>query len=99
MKIIDPGHVYEMHNHQSEESQRISFIKKEGNEGDLETVGEGTTTEEVLRVAADRLGFLYAKLPDRYTRGAKFLIGQALALLEERTSDRKYRGVEGTNQK
>jgi hypothetical protein len=97
MKIIDPGHVYEVHNHESEESQTISFIKKEqAEDGSFAAVGQGTTNEELLRVLADRLSFLLKKLPDPYTKTAKYFVGQALALLEERTLDRKERKVEGT---
>lgn len=96
MEIIDPGHRYRVHDVEADTSQEISFIKKEEQDGKLVKVGEGTTTEAVLNVVANRLKVLYERLPDPYTKAARYFIGQALGALTERTADRRERGVEGT---
>lgn len=99
VKEIDPGHAYEIPNVGSEGMQTLQFIKKESLNTDgteLKTIVEGTSTEKVLDVVAMRLKFLFEKLPDSYTKTARFHIGQAIFALGERTMDRKSRGVEGT---
>lgn len=93
----DPGHLYELRNHGGKGTQMLQFIKKEELDGELKTVAEGVSTEEVLMACADRLDFLFEKLPDYFTKAARWHIGQALGALQERTLERKKRGVEGTH--
>lgn len=98
MKIIDPGHVYEVQNLGEESTQTITFIKKEPvAEGstELKTVVDGTTNEEILAVLIDRLNILNAKFASEETVQAIASIQEALDLLNKRTEDRKARGVEG----
>lgn len=104
MKIITPGHLYELANFERPEKkgQTIQFIEKlpeTGNPNRLLTVNDGTTNEEVLRVLIDRLSSMQAKLPCRENAIVITHIETALLWLEKRTAERKARGVEGTPQK
>lgn len=104
MKILTPGHKYELENFESKETpgQQLQFIQKEPvEEGkvDLRTVADGTTNEEVLAVLVNRLNFLQAKFPCRENAIAITNLEQALMWLNKRTNDRLARGVEGTQQK
>lgn len=107
MKIITPGHKYELENHEQPvgvPNQTLQFIEKapagEGfPPGSLITVNEGTTNEELLKVLIDRLGSMQAKFPCRENAIATTHIETALLWLEKRTADRKARGVEGKHLK
>lgn len=111
MKAIIQGHKYELANFENPEKdgQIIQFIHKEISgvchgidgannpimSGDLETVSDGTTNEEVLAMLIDRLQFQSNKFPSRETAVAITHIETALMWLEKRTKDRIKRGVEG----
>lgn len=103
MKVITPGHKYELENHEHPidvPNQTLQFIEKKpaGDgfpEGSLITVNEGTTNEEVLRVLIDRMNSMQAKFPCRENAIATTHFETGLLWLEKRTSDRKVRGVEG----
>ncbi|SRR6266446_263348 len=47
MKVIEPGHVYELDHLDGKNKQRITFVNREGNPH------EGTQTQEVLRMTID----------------------------------------------
>ena len=98
MKIITTGHVYELSNFNNPETtQTISFIHKEKNEaGELVTVNDGTTNEEVLHMMVDRLTFLDEKMESPHNVNAIHFLNEALNELNLRTADRMNRGVEGT---
>lgn len=103
MKTLTPGHKYELENYDNpgHPGQVIQFIEKvplsgEGvPEGALQTISDGTTNEEFLRVLIDRLNFQQAKLPCRENAIAITHFETGLLWLEKRTADRKARGVEG----
>lgn len=102
MKVITPGHRYELANFDNPDAQGqiIQFIEKVPVEPDsaiLETISDGTTNEDVLTVLIDRLMFLNGKVPSRDTSLAITNLEIARFWLEKRTSDRKARGVEGRN--
>lgn len=84
-------------------NQTIQFIEKRpvenGEPGQLETVNNGTTNEELMEVLIDRLQFLYAKLPSDETARSIHHLKEALAEQKARTERRKKRNVEGTNLK
>ena len=63
--------------------------------GQLITVNNGTTNEEVLRVLIDRLNCMNKKFPCRENSIVITHLETALLWLEKRTADRKTRGVEG----
>lgn len=103
MKVITPGHKYELENHEHPidvPNQTLQFIEKKpaGDgfpEGSLITVNEGTTNEEVLRVLIDRMNSMQAKFPCWENAIATTHFETGLLWLEKRTADRKVRGVEG----
>lgn len=109
MKVLTPGHLYELDSMEGTNPQRLQFIEKisaaeaiklgmdctiQGN--GLVTVNDGTTNEEVLRVLRDRLKVLYEKLPSPETAGAIVSLTHALELLNRRTANRLAQGVENT---
>lgn len=97
MKIIRPGHRYELANEQT-----IQFIEKQPiTEGspELRTVYNGTTNEEVIAMLIDRMQYLQAKFPCKENACCITHLEEGLMWLEKRTRDRQKRGVEGTNQK
>ncbi len=100
MKVLTVGHKYELENFEAKESpgQVIQFIEKvpvaEGS-GELRTVNDGTTNEEVLKVLIDRMNSLQAKFPCRENAIVITHLETGLLWLEKRTADRKARGVEG----
>jgi hypothetical protein len=96
MKILTPGHCYELANFEHPESmgQEIQFIEKE--HPSMRTIHDGTTNEEVLAVLIDRLKSMGEKLPCRENSIAVTKCEEALMWLNKRTADRKARGVEGT---
>lgn len=100
MTVIDPGHEYEAAN-LGGGSQVIKFIKKQpkegGEEGELETVHDGTTTEAVIEIVIHRLKTLNERLQDDHTVQAVEHLAAAYAALERRNADRAARGVKGTN--
>lgn len=109
MKILTPGHRYELENFEQKArpGQVLQFIEKllipPGTDAAgveqpamLGTMKDGTTNEEVLAMLIDRLDFLCRKLPSAQTMLAVLCCKTALTALELRTHDRKERGVEGT---
>lgn len=110
MKILTPGHKYELENFENKQNsgQTLQFIEKEliTKEPDsdavvnkLVTVNDGTTNEEVLAMLINRLQFLNNKFPCKENAVALTHLETALLWLEKRTADRKARGVEGLHAK
>lgn len=109
MKILTPGHRYELSSFENptHPGQVLQFIEKQAvparkDDGGIEqpatllTVNDGTTNEEVLAMLIDRLKFLGAKVPSGENAAAVMHCEEALTWLNKRTADRKARGVEGT---
>ncbi len=104
MKILRPGHQYELENFEDKEKhQVIQFIEKqpdlEKGNGVLFTVYDGTTNEEVLRMLIDRMNVMQSKFPCRENAIVITHLETGLLWLEKRTADRKARGVEGKHLK
>jgi hypothetical protein len=110
MKIIKPGHLYELDSFDGTNPQQLQFIEKENkttfiefyngegyNRDELVTVQDGTTNEEVIKVLIDRLQGLSKALPSRETSIAITKLEEALMWLEARIARRKAEGVYGTN--
>lgn len=100
MKVIVPGHAYSLENfeypHRSR--QTLQFIHKEPSNlrsGELTTIEDGTTNEDVLKVLIDRMQYLNSKFPCRENSIVITKLEEALMWLDKRTADRKSRGVEG----
>jgi hypothetical protein len=100
MKILTPNHKYELANfeHPDQPGQVLQFIEKtrSGPDGELSTVNDGTTNEEVLTMLIDRLRGLDKIMPSPQNKAAIGYLKDALQVLERRTTDRRARGVEGT---
>lgn len=108
MKTLTKGHKYELANFEATDKpgQVIQFIEKRTtgeNEpavpGQLITVNDGTTNEEVLAMLIDRMQSLQSKFPCRENAIVITKLEESLMWLEKRTADRKARGVEGKHLK
>jgi hypothetical protein len=95
MKIIMPGHKYELASFEGSDPQVVQFIEKE--HPSMKTINDGTTNEEVLAMLIDRLRSLGETVPCRENSIAITRCEEALMWLNKRTADRKARGVEGTS--
>lgn len=102
MKVLVPGHRYELTNfeNKSEPGQILQFIHKEpkqveGGGTELELVSDGTSNEDLIKVLIDRMQFLNQKFPCRENSMVITKLDEALMWLEKRTRDRERRGVEG----
>lgn len=104
MKVITQDHKYELDHFESFglpgcPVQTLQFIEKtqdpDGPTGQLVTVNDGTTNEEVLRVLINRMQSLQEKFPCRENAIVTTKLEECLMWLEKRTADRKARGVEG----
>lgn len=87
MRVIDPGHVYELNALDGDAVQRLTFVKREGpmypgNVGHH----SGTTLQEVLRACINRLGYVGQQEPCMETTEATQLLVAAIALLEIRAA-------------
>lgn len=100
MKNLVEGHLYELENfeNKSAKGQILQFIQKEpiaGGNGELLTIADGTTNEDLLEMLIDRMKYLQAKFPCRENAIVITKLEESLMWLEKRTSDRKKRNVEG----
>lgn len=95
MRVVDPGHHYVLRelDHPDPTAERhLIFVKREG-EGYPGNIGHhsGTNMQEVLRAVFDRLGYLDNQIEDSRNRKCKYLIAEAIWLLECRAADRHSR--------
>lgn len=99
MKTLVDGHHYELANFENTNDlgQFLHFIHKEpiGNAGEMTTIHDGTTNEEVLEVLIHRMQFLQGKFPCRENAIVITKLEECLMWLNKRTEDRKKRNVEG----
>lgn len=60
MRIVEPGHIYEVENVDGDGRQRIVFVRRRGHDGQLLYAGrhEGILCQELLRVLIDRVRYL-----------------------------------------
>ena len=109
MKVLTEGHKYELDSMEHTNPQTLQFIEKSIISKPiteyvtdfklfdrLETVHDGTTNEEVLRMLIDRMQYLQGKAACRENAIVITKLEEALMWLEKRTADRKARNVEGT---
>ena len=103
MKILVPGHRYELGNFENKDSkgQELQFIHKEPivDSTEYKTINDGTTNEELLEVLIDRMKFLQDKFPCRENALVITKLEESLMWLEKRTADRIKRNVEGKHLK
>lgn len=103
MKVLVEGHAYELDSFEGTNQQILNFIHKEpvidGEPGELKTVQDGTTNEEVLVMLIDRMYHLQNKFPCRENAIVITKLEESLMWLNKRTADRKARNVEGKHLK
>ena len=89
MKVIDPGHKYELQTIDGNESSVLTFVKREG-KGYPGNVGHysGTIIQEVLRACIDRLKYVDAQIPDNNNPIVIHDLRTALYHLEIRAANR-----------
>lgn len=100
VKVLTPGHLYELAAHEDQSPQRVQFIEKRPEapgSTTLVTVNDGTTNEAVLEMLIDRIRTLDSRHPCPENAEALAHLDAALNALESRTAKRLARGVEGTN--
>jgi hypothetical protein len=100
MKELVEGHRYVAANFENPDNgQTIQFIQKEpkqgGIPGELVTINDGTTNEEILEILLHRLNYLNKKFPCRENALAITHIETGLLWLYRRTELRKKANVEG----
>ena len=84
MKIIDPGHIYEIRNLDGNDIQVINFVNR--NSGKEK---EGIQNQDLLRILIDRLLFLDNQLEWDGNKKIIHHLRMALALHEARAIERK----------
>jgi hypothetical protein len=99
MKVLDQGHVYELRELGSSDTQTLTFIKRSG--GAVEYVDQhpGLQTQEVLRALIDRTKYLYEVLPCSETEEALKHLRMSLYWYEVRALRRKKENVNRTTNK
>jgi hypothetical protein len=101
--ILRKGHKYNLPLFEdNSKSMDIQFIEKEcinQETGELKTINDGITNEQLLTVLIDRMNHMQSKFPCRENSIATTHLETALLWLEKRTADRKKRNVEGKHLK
>jgi hypothetical protein len=91
VKVIEPGHVYDLANSDGPDYQRVRFVRRRDAVGEPLPAREkhpGLLSQELIRVLIDRTLYLYAEAPcDEDTRIVEHLRA-ALSLYESRASRR-----------
>lgn len=89
MKVVDPGHIYELDHLCSEGKETLTFIKRSGGAIQYEEEYPGTNTQEVIRCLIDRTIYLNDVLPCEETEDAVYFLRMALKRYEDRAYRRK----------
>ena len=90
MKVIDPGHIYELDTLDGDFRQVVRFVKRF--RGALNH--SGTVNQELLRVLIDRVRFLDAEKPWPLNEQIIYHLRMALVLHEARALIRKVEKME-----
>ncbi len=95
MRVIDPGHSYELNMLDSARPNatiRLFFVKREGSRFPG-NVGHhhGTTSQEVLRALIDRAWYVTHQIPCWQTRLSILLMGAVVWLYEHRAAGLHHR--------
>lgn len=93
MKIIDPGHIYDLWQLGSDEPQRLTFIKRSGGAVQYDEEWPGVQVQEVLRALIDRSLYLNDIIPCAETEDAIWYLRMALFSYEARAHRRKQEGL------
>lgn len=99
MRVIEPGHVYEVEHVDANDDDRrlnrhstvIRFVRRRDDHGELLPEHDrecGILTQELLRVAIDRTLYLYAEAPCEEDTEILLALRRALVLYESRAARR-----------
>lgn len=91
MRVVEPGHVYEVQNVDGDGVQRIEFVRRRDDEAVVLAQAErrqGILTQELLRVAIDRTLYLNAEGPCAENVEIIDCLRRALSLYESRAARR-----------
>lgn len=94
MKIVDPGHTYDLQTLDGNGSPVVlKFVKREGkkypgNKG----IQAGTTLQEALRACVDRTLYPHRQIPDARNVEVIAYLQKAIHELENRATDRTSQG-------
>lgn len=90
MKVVEPGHVYHLHNVDGDGTQVIRFVRRRDGAGEPLEQGRhvGILTQELLRVAIDRTLYLYAEAPCDEDTAIVEKLRDCLSLYESRATRR-----------
>ncbi len=94
MKVLDPGHEYELDALDGAQANRLVFVKRAG-EGYPGNVGShpGTIMQEVLRALIDRSEYVNGQIPSYWTEAALWYLRRAVWCFEARAALRHGRPV------
>lgn len=92
MKVIDPGHAYQLNHLDGTAHTELVFVKRDG-AGYPGNVGhhEGTNLQEVLRACIDRVKYLDNQIHDDENDNVLFYLRHAISHLEARAALRHGR--------
>jgi hypothetical protein len=91
MRVVDPGHIYEVQNVDGDGVQRIMFVRRRNDEATILPQAEreeGILTQELLRVCIDRTLYLNAEAPCPENVTIVNALRQALKEYESRAARR-----------
>lgn len=99
MKVVDPGHVFDLDTIDGDgEQARLVFVKREGiNYPGNVGAHAGTTIQEVLRALISRGEYVNGQVPSDETTECVALWRRSLRLMEERASRRHGRLLVATD--
>ena len=97
MKVLDPGHRYELGHLDSDGAEVLTFIKRNGGPVQRDEEYPGTFSQEVIRALIDRTKYLDALLPCRENVMALAGLRQALYWYEVRAYRRHAQGLNRVN--
>lgn len=89
MKVIDPGHIYDLWQLGSDEPQKIVFPKRSGEAITYTEEWPGVQNQEVTRALIDRCKYLNSIIPCAETEDAIYFYRMALFMFEVRAYRRK----------
>lgn len=89
MKIIEPGHIYNLDHLCSSGSERLTFIKRSGGAIQYEEEHPGTNTQEVIRALIERTEYLDDVLECIESKDVAWHLRMTLYLYEVRAFRRK----------
>lgn len=92
MRVIDPGHIYELSQLGTAEPFTLKFVKRSGGAIRYEEEWPGLQVQEVLRALIDRSIYLDNVIPCTETQDAIYHLRMALFMYEVRAWRRKQEG-------